>query len=138
MAEIITDGKYKEYLRLAKEKIDQKRGTEMIPESYINMSMSYQTFASWLTLDHFGKMFHFADEDNNFMLLNKIDVPVKAVVGDKDEFFHPIDPGNPEEAMSILKLNIKDFEYTIIEGADHVYTDKEHDLTHEVINFLEK
>jgi hypothetical protein len=83
-------------------------------------------------------MFHFADEDNNFMLLNKIDMQVKAVVGSKDDFFHPINPGNPDEAMGIMKLNIPDFEYRIIEDADHNFVNKEHDLTHEVLAFLEK
>ncbi len=138
LAEIITDGKYKEYLNIAKEKIEEKKGEELIPESYVNMRMSYQTFASWLTMDHFGKMFHFSDEDNSFMLLNKIEIPVKGIVGDKDEFFHPMNPGNPEEAMGIMKLNIKDFEYKIIPGADHVFTDKEHDLAHEVLTFLDQ
>lgn len=138
LAEIVTDGKYKEYLKIAKDKIEHKQGEELIPESYVNMRMSYQTYASWLTMDHFGKMFHFADEDNDFMLLNKIDIPVKAIVGEKDELFHPINPGNPEEAMGILKLNIHDFEYKIITDADHVFSDKEHDLAHEVLIFLEK
>jgi len=138
LAEIVTDGKYKEYIRMAKQKIEHKNGREIIPEAYVNVRMSYQTYASWLTLDHFGKMFHFADEDNNFMLLNKIDIPVKAVVGSEDELFHPIDPGNPEDAMNIMKLNIPDFDYKIIEDTGHTFIDREHDMAHEVLIFLEK
>ena len=136
-AEIITDGKYKEYLSMAKKKIEKGEGEEIIPESYINMRMSYQTFASYLTMDHFGKMFNFADEDNNFMLLNKIDIPVKAIVGNEDELFHPINPTDTQEAIDIMKLNIKDFEFKIIEGAGHTFFNKEHDLTNEVLTFLE-
>lgn len=138
LAEIATDGKYKEYIMMAKDKIEHNKGDELIPEDYVNMTMSYQTFASWLTMDHFGKMFNFADEDNNFMLLNKIDIPVKAIVGEKDDLFHPIDPSNPQEAMDTLKLNIHDFEYKIIPDADHGFKDKEHDLAHEVLVFLDK
>jgi len=138
LAEVVTEGKYKEYLHTAKQKIEEGRGREIIPESYVNMIMSYQTFASWLTMDHFGKMFNFADEDNSFMLLNKLDIPVKAVVGDKDNLFNPINPLNPQEALDILKLNIPDFRYKIIEGADHNFNGKEHELSHEVLTFLEE
>ncbi len=137
LVEVITDGKYKEYIRMAKQKIEQGKGQEIIPESYINMRMSYQTYASWLTMDHFGKMFHFADEENSFMLLNKMDIPVKAIVGSEDELFHPINPGDPEEAMGTMKLNIPNFSYKIIEDGDHVFNGKEHDLAHEVLVFLD-
>jgi len=137
LIEIASDGKYKEYLSQAKKKIDKGEGREIMPESFINMRVSYQTFASWLTMDHFGKMFNFADEDNNFMLLNKIDIPVKAIVGSDDNLFHPMNPTNTQEAIDIMKLNIQDFKYMIIEGAGHIFTSKEHDLAHEIISFLE-
>lgn len=137
LVEIATDGKYKEYLNMAKKKIEKGEGEEMIPESFINMKMSYQTFASWLTMDHFGKIFNYADEDNNFMLLNKMDIPVKTIVGRDDEFFHPINPADPQEAIDIMKLNIKDFEYKIIDDTGHGFENKEHDLAHEVLTFLE-
>jgi len=137
LMEIATDGKYIEYINKAKKKIIKGEGTDMMPESDINMKMSYQTFASWLTMDHFGKIFNYADKDNTFMLLNKIDIPVKAVVGREDEFFHPMNPDNPEEALDIMKLNIKNFEYKIIDDTGHGFEGKEHDLAHEVLTFLE-
>ncbi len=137
LVEITTDGKYKEYLNMAKKKIEKGEGLDIIPESFINMRMSYQTFSSWLTMDHFGKMFNFADEENNFMLLNKIDIPVKAIVGREDALFHPMNPTDPQEAIDIMKLNIKDFEYKIIDGAGHDFINKEHDVANEILTFLE-
>jgi len=137
LVEVTSDGKYREYLAEAKKKIEKGEGEDLMPDSYIDMRMSYQTFASMLTMDHFGKVFNFADPDNNFMLLNKIDIPVKAVVGRDDVFFNPIDPTDPQAAIDIMKLNIQDFEYTIIDGAGHVFENKEHDLAHEIISFLE-
>ncbi len=134
---MVTKGKYKDYVRTSKQKVDQGKGLEKTPDEYADLRLSYQTYVSWFTFDHFGKMFNFGDPENNFMILNKIDIPVKAIVGDKDEYFHPSDPKDPQEAMDMLKLNINSFDYKIIEGAGHRYEDKEHELAQEIILFLE-
>ena len=113
LTEVVTDGKYKDFIHVAKQKRQQGKGIELVPNAYSDLRISYQTFESILTLDHFGKMFNYADKDNNFMLLNKIDVPVKALAGSKDHYVNPMNPNHPEEAMDILKLNINNFEYNI-------------------------
>jgi pimeloyl-ACP methyl ester carboxylesterase len=138
LMDIVTEGKYQDYLRAAKQKIQKGEGEEIVPKSYGDINLSYQTYASWGTFDHFGKMFNFGDSDNNFMLLNKIDVPVKLIVGEKDDYFHPANPNHPEEAIDIMKLNINDFNHSLIKDADHQFSGKEHELAQEVILFLEQ
>src|SRR4030066_931672 len=75
-ADILSQGKYKNIIQEAKNKINEGKGREFIKQDMFDINMSYQTFASWFTNDHFGKMFNFGDKDNNYMLLHKITVPV--------------------------------------------------------------
>ncbi len=139
LAEIMSEGKYKNYLSIAKDKVERGEGEEIAEKSIFKLRMSYQTILSWLTMDHFGKMFNFSDKDNNFMLLNKIDIPVKVIVGEKDQFINPKSEHNKpvQEAVDILKLNIKDCVEVVIPEADHNYKGKEHEFAQEIIPFLE-
>lgn len=133
-----TQNKLQDYLKIAKEKIQKDEGDHFVPPHFSDIKMTYQTYASWYTLDHFGRMFNFADKDNNFMLLNKLLVPVKVIVGRNDDFFYPSNFSDPEKAIDILKLNVKNFDYEIIDDAGHTYRNKEHELALSVLHFLEK
>lgn len=133
-----TNGKALEYIKEAKDRVKEGSGLEFIPSEYMDIKMTYQTYVSWNSQDHFGKMFNFADKSNNFMLLNKINLPVLTVVGNDDELFHPSNFSQPQEAMDILKLNLKDFEYKILEATGHDFFKKEHELAKCVLTFLDR
>lgn len=138
LLDIVTQGKYKDYVREAKKKIDKGEGEQLTPKEWGDLRLSYQTYVSWLTFDHFGKVFNFGDPENNYMLLNKIDVPVKVVVGEHDDYFHPKNPDHPQEAIDIMKLNINDFSHSIIKEGGHTFEGKEHELAQEIILFLDQ
>jgi pimeloyl-ACP methyl ester carboxylesterase len=72
------------------------------------------------------------------MLLNKIDVPVKVIVGEHDDYFHPKNPNHPQEAIDTMKLNINDFSSCIIKDSGHQFAGKEHEVAQEVILFLDQ
>jgi pimeloyl-ACP methyl ester carboxylesterase len=138
MAEILTDGKSDEFFKVVRDFVSQGKEMELIESESFPMKMSYQTASSWFKKDHFGKMFNFADKDNSFMLLNKIDVPVKVIVGSKDEYINPKSESKDpvKEAVDIIKLNVNNIACAIIDGADHSYYGKEHEIAQEIIHFL--
>lgn len=124
------------YLEKAKEKITEGNGEELITQDFDHDILSYQTFISWYQRNDFGKMFEFCDKNYDFSLIKQISIPTKIIVGSKDEYFHPSNPNNPQEAMDILLKNIPNSEGIIIDGAEHCYTSYEDILTKEVIDFL--
>jgi pimeloyl-ACP methyl ester carboxylesterase len=69
-------------------------------------------------------------------LLNKIQIPVKVIVGTKDEYFHPTNPKHTEEAAKILEDNIKECEVNLINDAGHQYIGYEDVLAKSVLEFI--
>ncbi len=140
VAHIMSNGKYKDYLKIAKDKEENGFGEGIIDSELFELRISYQTLLSWLTMDHFGKMFNFADKENNFMVLNKLDIPVKVVVGKNDEYINPLSKKDDsvQEAVDIMKLNIKDCVQKVIAESGSRFKNKEHELAQEVILFLEE
>lgn len=127
-----------EFLRRAREKVDQGKGKEMITSEFDHDDVSYQTFISWYKRDELGRMFEFCNKDYDFPILSQIKIPVKAIVGTKDEYLNPSNPGHPEEAMNILSKHIKDFNYKIIEGSGHNFNGFEKVLVEEIITFINR
>jgi len=97
--------------------------------------MSYQTYASWHDENDFQHTFDFYNPGYSFPILNKINIPVKIIVGTKDEFFHPSNPDNPQHAIDILLKNIRESDAKLIDGATHSYRGYEEQLVKEIINF---
>lgn len=138
LLEDATKGKWPEYLKIAEEKVKEGNGREIIPEYFLDVKMSYQTYVSHHTQNDFEKIFAVHDKTYSFPLLNKISIPVKIVVGDKDPFFHPSNPENPQEAMDILLKNIKNSEGLLVKGSAHIYDGYEDLVAEEVLKFVKK
>lgn len=135
MAESFTD-KWKGQVKEAKQKVKDGKGEERTPKDWWDINISYQSYVSWLDDNDYTHMFNFHDKSYSFPLLNKIQIPVKVIVGTKDEFLHTSNPEHPEEAMEILKKNIKQFSYRLIEGAKHSYAGYEAEVVKEIMNFI--
>ncbi|MBI4097438.1 MAG: alpha/beta hydrolase [Candidatus Levybacteria bacterium] len=131
-----TKGKGKEYLGIAEQKVKDGRGKEIIPEHFLDAKMSYQTYVSHHKQDDFEYMFAVHNTSYGFPLLNKINIPVKIIVGTSDPYFNPANPGNPKEALDLLLKNIKKSEGKLIEGAKHGYEGYEDIVAEEVLNFV--
>ena len=98
--------------------------------------LSPNTYNSWMSGDDFSKMFEFCDSKYDYPILNKINIPVKIIVGEKDEHFYPSNSEHPEEAVNILSKNIKNSEVVIIPNASHFFEPHTDILKNEIINFI--
>lgn len=136
LIERFASGKWQEFVMIAKQKVSEGKGGEIIPTEFDEVVMSYKTYVSWHDENDFQHMYDFFDEHYTFPILNKIETPVKVIVGTKDEYFHPSNAEHPEEAIEALKANIKDFQYKLIENAEHSYTGYENIVADEVVNFV--
>ena len=138
LLEDATKGKWPEYLKIAEQKVKEGKGREIIPEYFLDVRMSYQTYVSHHAQNDIEKMFAVHDKSYTFPLINKIHIPVKIIVGDQDPYFHPANLDNPQEAMEILLRNIKNSEGKLIKGSKHIYEGYEDQVADEVLKFINK
>ncbi|MEH7302097.1 alpha/beta hydrolase [Neobacillus drentensis] len=74
---------------------------------------------------------------DRFEELDKIKVPILAFMGDTDE----VNINSPEEDLLLLKTkatNCPDFQYKILDGANHNYIDKEKELSDLVVSWIKQ
>jgi len=138
LAEDFTKGKWREYLNKAKEKVKDGKGDEIISKHFDSIVLSYQTYVSWYEETDLSHMFNFFDKNYSFPTLNKIRIPVKVIVGTKDEYFYLSNPEKPQGAIDILKNNIKDFSWKLVEDAKHNYNGYEDIVANGIYKFLKE
>lgn len=130
-------GKLKEFLQVAEEKITAGLGTEIVPlPEYEDFPMSYITFVSWYNQSDLSCMWDFYRKQYTFPMLNKITVPVKVLLGDKDQFIEYPEFGvSAESALSIIKKHIKNCETVLLKDSGHTFDGFEDKVAREVVNF---
>ena len=138
MAESYTKGKWKDYVKQAKQMVQEGKGEEIIPKHWWDITISINTYISWLDENDFTHMFNFYDKKYLYPVLNKLNIPVKVIVGSKDEYLHTSNPSNPREAIDIMKKNIENFSYKLIEDAKHSFTGYEDVLAREILEFIKQ
>ncbi len=126
-----------ELIHQASLKVQEGKGDEIAPYGFDDVPHSYQNFLSWADQSEKGRMFDFHDSNYQFPLLQKIDIPVKIIVGDNDEFFHPSKPNNPDEAMTKMLHAIKNSQGQIIKGSGHSFRGYEEELVQGILSFLQ-
>lgn len=134
--ELVTGGKWREYVKLAQDKVSKGNGRELIPDYYEEVPMSYQTFSSWYQEDELGCMFDVYIKDYEFPVLNRIQIPLHIIVGTKDEYFHRTNPDHPEEAMEILLKNLQKGSGELIQDAKHSFRGFESELVEALFKFI--
>lgn len=128
--------KFKQYLKQAKEKIEQGKGKKMIPKYILDRWLSYQSFYDTINPDGDYNTFPFTEHLGGLNLSTKplfryfrgINKPTLVVYGEDDEHA-PFKSGF--EANNILKQQVagkKNFKFDIVSGADHSFHDQEHQL----------
>lgn len=103
---------------------------------FIRAGITFNTYLSWVGKDELSHVFDFYDKTFTFDVLKKISVPVMVIVGTEDEFFHSSNVKNPEEAMDILKKNIKIFSGKLLKGAGHGFFEYEEELARDITRFV--
>ncbi len=137
MIDDFTRGKYLDYVAQARLQIEAGKGREQIPKYFDTAELSFQVYASWYEDTELGHMFDFYKPRYDFPALTKIKVPVHVVVGTKDEFFHPSNPGDPAEAMQILLKYIPGSSGKLVAEATHSFKGHESELAAEIIKFCQ-
>lgn len=130
--------KWHEFIEIAKKKIDEGNGREIVPvPEWEDFAMSYTTFYSWYRQDDLSCIWDFYRKDYDFPTLQKINVPVKIIVGDKDDFFVYKQLGTTyDDAINVFTKYINNSETVLIKGAVHTYLDHEDEVANEVNKFV--
>jgi pimeloyl-ACP methyl ester carboxylesterase len=138
LMQIKAPDKWPDFVAKAKEMVDTGRGKEIVPvPEWEDFPLSYQTFYSWYHPSELGNLWDFYNPTYDFPALHKISVPVKAILGDKDEFVtYPQFNESAQSALNIIKQHIKDAQTTLIPGATHDYNGFEQQLAAEVQKFI--
>lgn len=136
--EVKAPGKWAEFLTAAQKKISEGKGKELVPvPEYEDFSMSYDTFYSWYKEGDLSSMWDFYRKDYNFPIMQKINIPTKVILGEKDEFVAYKEFGStPADSLNIMKKYIKECETVLIKDSTHCYVGYEDRVAKEVSNFL--
>ena len=136
LLEEATDGNWKEYLKLANQRVAEGKGEEIIPEEFLDVAISYQTYVSHHIQNELTTMFAFHKKGYDFPILQKITMPVLAIAGTKDEFLHPANPSHPEEAFELMKKHISSFSSLMIPNAPHSFEAYEDVIAKRILSFV--
>ncbi len=125
---------YQELLSEAKKNIDNGNPNKLLSniiEDY--MYMSSKTFYNWYNPNSNLDNLPVLGKSDNWYQFESIDVPILTFSGDKenDNYFH----------LDLLKekaKSCKDFEYKMIEGADHFYHNREDEISSLILNWIKK
>lgn len=135
--------KFRKYLKQAKEQIKKGNGRRLIPKYIFDYTISYQSFYDTANPDGDYNIFPFNEVFNNLKLSRKpvfreyksIKKPTFVVYGENDEYCY----GDAKRAVDLLKketISPKLFDFKIIKGADHGFTDHEEELVESIVNWL--
>lgn len=125
---------YKELIKEAKENIDNADSTKLLSnlvEDY--MYMSSQTYYNWFNKDSNLDNLPVMGNSENWYQFESIDVPILTFSGadETENYLH----------LDLLKDKAKscnNFEYKIIENANHFYHNKENEISSLILNWIKK
>ena len=127
--------KFVSYLEYAIEKSSKGLIYEMMPQDAFIHPISVKTFLRYAK-DYEKIDFAKYNENENFEILNKIQIPIFMRWGNVNEFILQ----NAEDLVKLVESkienNMKDISY--IQGATHNYTGKEEILANHILNYIEK
>lgn len=129
--------KWDSFIEVAQQKIADGKGQELVPvPEYEDFPMTYETFLSWYNKEDISCLWDFYRKDYDFPLLKEINIPVKVILGDNDEFVnYPDYDVSSTSALKTLEEKIAKCDTTLIEDCNHTYEGKEFELAKEIISF---
>lgn len=120
-------------------KLKEGNGEETVPNNFEDYPISYETYVSWYENNDLSNMFDFyLGVTADFPILKKLKVPVKVIVGTKDEDFYIPEFSTLTSTTEILNKNIKRLEIDLIEGAGHTYVGHEDQVAKSVTDYIRK
>lgn len=132
--------KFFELLKESKEKIKKKKGEEIIKELLPDDIFSYIGFYDIANPDGDYNCFPFLEVIKTIRLSKKplfryfkfVNKPTLVIYGEKDEYTY----GNVSRIIEILREQKPEFEYKIIKGADHGFSEHQRELSKIMSNWL--
>jgi len=134
--------KFFKLLKESKEKIKKGKGEEIIKELLPDFIFSYIGFYDIANPDGDYNTFPFLETMKNLKLSKKplfryfksINKPTLVIYGEEDEYAW----GNVPKIIGILKERKPEFDYRIIKGADHSFSQKQKSLSKTISNWLDQ
>lgn len=133
--------KFFKLLAKAKKKIENREGLEIATETLpIGEVFSYQGFYDIANPDGDYNCFPFSEAFKRvkistkplFRYFKSVKTPSIVIYGEKDEYTW----GNIKKVVGTLKKYQPDFEYKVIDGADHRFTGKQKELANIIADWL--
>ncbi|MDP3993978.1 MAG: DUF1749 domain-containing protein [bacterium] len=130
-------------LDLARQKIKQGKGKELVPRNLIDAVYSYQSIYDTINPDGDYNVFPYNEYFNHlkqskkklFRYFKSIKTPTLVVYGDKDEYAY----GRVQEILEVLKRTTsapEKFKFVSIKNADHGFTNKDKVLCRAIVEWL--
>lgn len=128
---------WREYFKTAQKFVLEGKGEELVPvPQFEDFAISYQTYVSWYDETDLGCMWDFYRKDYDFPILHRIKVPVKVILGEKDEFVDFPEFGeSASSVMTAINKHVRDVETVLIPDCNHTFDDCEEVVAEEVANF---
>lgn len=125
---------YEEKVRYAKEKFENGKDLELMPQGSFIHPVSVKSFLDYTVNSEEIDFARYHDDEYNFDLLNNIDVPLFMRWGNNNEMIEE----SADELINKLnqKVNNEFKNISYIDGADHGYSEKEEILAKEIVDFL--
>ena len=124
------------YLKIAEEKAKKGEIMDLMPLNCFIHPISVRSYLQYAKDYQAIDFARFDDEDNEFEVLNKIEVPIFMRWGNVNELIKR-DAKDLAEFMN-GKIHNPNKDISYIDGADHTYHEKENELAIQIVKFLEK
>ncbi len=132
-------GKMQQFVKTALQKIKEGKADHQVPTPEFNDDpITYETFYSWYQNTALNSVFDFYRKNYDFPILKKINIPVKIILGETDEFTnYPKLNETSGSVLSILGKSLKFSQTTLIPKANHAFTNHEETVAWDVNRFIE-
>lgn len=116
-------GQRNKFLSSAKDMIDSGHGRDIVPvPEYEDYPMTYENYVSWYEDNDLSNMWDFYRKGYGFPILQKIDIPVKVIIGENDEFTtYPEFDETPAKILEIMKKHLNKCQTFLVEDSNHTY-----------------
>lgn len=135
-SDTIEMGKDDTYLKIAEEKAEKGEIMDLMPFKCFMHPISVRSYLQYARDYQSIDFARFDDEDYDFEVLNKIDVPLFMRWGNVNELIKS-DAKDLAQFMN-GKIHNPNKDISYIDGADHTYYEKEEELARQVRYFIEK
>lgn len=127
---------YEQIFKIAEEKEQNEEKTELMPNGSFIYPISVKTFLRYTKYNKKINFANFSNKENNFEVLNNIDIPIFMRWGNVNEMIEQ----EAKELVDLMnsKINNQNKDINFINGADHSYNGKEEILAEEIKKFLNK